>query len=155
MKPEDFDAPEDKIPLAQEGYDLMGAAFEVHREVGGGLLEDIYQECLERELSSRNIPFVARQEIAVFYKGQELKKRYVPDLYVHNNIVVELKSLSALTTEHEGQLMNYMRLTRKPVGYLINFGPIKEVGWRRYVLSEFANQPHRVPSPRRSAGPRT
>jgi GxxExxY protein len=149
MKPEDFDTPECRVPFAQEGYDLMGAAFEVHREVGGGLLEDIYQECLEHELECRIIPFVAKQEIAVFYKGRELQKRYIPDLYVHNTIVVELKSLSALAAEHQGQLMNYMRLTRKPVGYLINFGPLKEVEWRRLVLSEFVNSSRgQLPHPR-------
>lgn len=145
MKPEDFDIPECRVPFAQEGYDLMGAAFEVHREVGGGLLEDIYQECLENELERRSIPFVAKQEIAVFYKGRELRKRYVPDLYVHNTIVVELKSLSALASDHQGQLMNYMRLSRKPVGYLINFGPAKEVEWRRLVLSEFVDLSKRKP----------
>jgi len=152
MKAEDFDVPEERNPLAQEGYNLMGAAFEVHREIGGGLLEDIYQECLERELTLRQIPFVARQEIAVFYKGRELRKRCIPDLYVSEAIVVELKSLSGLTPEHEGQLMNYMRLTRKPVGYLVNFGRLKEVEWKRYVLSEFVKHP--PPSHLRPTSPR-
>jgi GxxExxY protein len=124
-------------PFAQEGYDLMGAAFEVHREVGGGLLEEIYQECFEIELTDRKLPFVAKDQLACFYKGLELRKRYIPDLIVHAMIVVELKAVSKLTTEHEAQLLNYMRLSHKPVGYLINFAPIDKVEWKRFVLQEF------------------
>ena len=75
MKPEDFDPPEEDQPFAQEGYAIMAAAFEVHREIHGGLLEEIYQESLEEELRLRNLPFVAKQKLAVFYKGRQLKKR--------------------------------------------------------------------------------
>jgi GxxExxY protein len=124
-------------PFSKEGYDLMAAAFEVHREQGGGLAEEIYQESLEFELGLRGIPFESKQELRVFYKSQELKRRYVPDLYAFNGVVVELKAVSALAPEHEAQLLNYMRVTRSPVGYLVNFGPIAKVEWKRYVLSEF------------------
>lgn len=124
-------------PFAQDGYDLMGSAFEVHGEIGGDLLEEIYQECFEIELGLRQMPFVAKDQLRCFYKGNELKKRYIPDLIVHSMIVVELKAVSKLTSEHEAQLMNYMRLSRKPVGYLINFAPIDKVEWKRFVLKEF------------------
>lgn len=124
-------------PYSAEGYELMGAAFEVHRELGGGLLEEIYQESFEIELSDRDIPFRMKQELQVFYKNRQLKKRYIPDLLVRDKIVVELKAVSSLTAEHEAQLINYMRITRSPVGYLINFGPIAQVEWKRFVLSEF------------------
>ena len=123
-------------PYAQAGYDLMGAAFEVHRETGGGLAEEIYQECLELELESREIPFVPRQELLVFYKGKQLKKRYIPDLVVVDGIVVELKSVKVILAEHEAQLINYMRISRRQVGYLINFGPLAEVEWKRFVLTD-------------------
>ncbi|MEQ8785498.1 MAG: GxxExxY protein [Pirellulaceae bacterium] len=126
-------------PFSQEGYALMGAAFAVHRELGGGLLEEIYQEALEIELASRRIPFVRQQELVVYYKGVELKKRYIPDLVVFAEIVVELKAVSALAEPHEAQLMNYMRITRHAVGYLINFSPIAKVEWKRVVLSEYVN----------------
>lgn len=125
----------DEYPFSQEGYALMAAAFEVHNELGGGLLEEIYQESLE--LGSCGIPFQSKQELAAFYKGRQLKKRYVPDLYVHGRIVVELKSVAKLAPEHEAQLLNYMRLSRQPVGYLINFGPIGKLEWKRFVLREF------------------
>jgi GxxExxY protein len=120
-----------------EGYLLMGAAFEVYNERGYGLAEEIYQECMEIELALRSIPFRSKQELACYYKGRELKKRYVPDLFVFNGLIVELKSVSQLLPEHEAQLMNYLRLTRQPVGYLINFGHRGTLEWKRITLSEF------------------
>jgi GxxExxY protein len=120
-----------------EGYKLMGAAFEVYNEHGFGLSEEIYQESLEIELESRGIPFRSKHELKCFYKGRELKKRYFPDLLVFEHLVVELKSVSQLTPEHEAQLMNYMRITRQPVGYLVNFGHNGTLEWKRFILSEF------------------
>lgn len=137
LSAEDYEPEEEINPLAEEGFELMGAAFEVHRVVRGGLLEDIYQESLEEELRLRGIPYLPRQELAVFYKGKELRQRYLPDLYVHEEIVVELKAVRAIIPEHVAQLLNYMRLARKSVGYLINFGPLGKVEWRRFVLREF------------------
>jgi len=124
-------------PFAQVGYDLMGACFEVHRVLGGGLLEEIYQESLEWELSLRGIPFVAQHTLPVFYKDHRLKKQYVPDIVVAGHVVVELKALKELIPDHEAQLFNYLRLSRQPVGYLVNFGPLQKLEWKRYVLSEF------------------
>jgi len=120
-----------------EGYKLMGAAFEVYNEQGFGLSEEIYQESLELELESRGIPFCSRQELKCFYKGHELKKRCVPDLFVFAGIVVELKAASQLLPEHEAQLINYMRITKQPVGYLINFGNKDALEWKRFIQSEF------------------
>lgn len=120
-----------------EGYKLMGAAFEVYNEKGFGLAEEIYQECLEIELTSRAIPFRSRPELKCFYKGRELKKRYLPDLFVFECLVAELKSVSQILPEHEAQLINYMRITRQPVGYLINFGHKDTLEWKRFILSEF------------------
>ena len=127
----------EKQPFSEEGYALMGAAFEVHNEIGGGLAEEIYLQSFEIELELRSIPFRSRHEIPVFYKERELKKRYVPDLMVYDKIVVELKSVSALLPEHEGQLINYMRISKSPIGYLINFGPIGKLEYKRFILSEF------------------
>ena len=124
-------------PFAEEGYALMAAAFEVHNIQGGGLLEEIYQESLEIELELRGIVYQSKAELKVFYKERTLKKTYIPDLLVFNEIVVELKSVSALAPEHEAQLLNYMRITRHPIGYLINFGPVGKLQWKRFLLSEF------------------
>ena len=127
----------EKQPFSEEGYALMGAAFEVHNEIGGGLAEEIYQQSLEIELELRGIPFWSKHEIPVFYKQRELKKRYIPDLVAFEKVIVELKSVSALLPEHEGQLMNYMRVSKSPIGYLINFGPIGKLEYKRFILSEF------------------
>ena len=125
---------EEKQLYKQEGYDLMAAAFEVHEHNGGGLAEEVYQECLEIELGLRGMPYRSKQEIAIFYKGRELKKRYIPDLYVFDGIVVELKAVAAILPEHVAQLLNYMRLTKMRVGYLINFGPLRGVEYKRFVI---------------------
>jgi len=119
-----------------EGYKLMGAAFEVYNEQGCGVAEEIYQESLEIELGLRGIAFQAKQELKCFYKGRELQKRYVPDLFVFASLVVELKAVSQLLPEHEAQVINYMRITKQPVGYLINFGHKDTLEWKRFILSE-------------------
>lgn len=126
-----------KKHLEQEGYDLMGAVFEVYKEQGHGLSEEIYQECLELELGWRKIPYTPQGQIAVYYKGHRLKKIYIPDLLVFGEIVTELKTVKALTAEHEQQLLNYMHITRKAVGYLINFSTPSSVEWKRFILSEY------------------
>lgn len=115
----------------------MGAAFEVYKVRGYGLGEEIYQECMEIELGLRNIPFRAKQGVACFYKGHELTKRYTPDLFVFDALVIELKAVTQLLPEHEAQLLNYMRLTRQPIGYLINLGHKATLEWKRMILSEF------------------
>lgn len=125
--------PTNDQPHAQLGYDLIGAAMEVYRDLGGGLSEEIYQESLEVELTDRGFDFVAQPELAVFYKGKPLKKRLRPDLVVSTEMVVELKAVSQLTDEHRAQVLNYLRVTRKPVGYLINFAAFPNIEWQRFV----------------------
>lgn len=120
-----------------EGYKLMGAAFEVYRERGFGLAEEIYQECMEIELEMRGISFVSKNGLTCFYKDRELKKRYVPDLLAFGAVLAELKSVNRLLPEHEAQLINYLRLTKRPVGYLINFGRGDMLEWQRIILSEY------------------
>jgi GxxExxY protein len=127
-------------PFAEEGYAIMGAAFEVHRELGGGLLEEIYQQALEIEFELREIPYLADEELRIYYKTRLLRKWYVPDFLAYGRVLVEIKFLKQLIPEHEAQLINYMRITRQPVGYLINFGPIAKVEWKRFILSEFIDQ---------------
>jgi GxxExxY protein len=120
-----------------EGYKLMGAAFEVYNDRGPGLSEELYQECFEIELELRGIAFHTKQELKCLYKGRELKKRYIPDLFALGCLVVELKAVTELVAEHEAQLVNYMRIARQPVGYLINFGHKGTLEWKRFILSEF------------------
>ena len=114
----------------------MGAAFEVFNEIGYGLSEDIYQGAMEVELAIRSIAFQSQAELDVWYKGVLLTPKCRPDLLTHGEIVVELKACSGLTKEHEAQLFNYMRIARKRVGYLINFGRKGEVEWKRFILDD-------------------
>jgi len=105
----------------QEGYNLMSAAFEVYNEKGSGFLEDVYHECLERELTRRHIQWSSKPTLLIYYKGEPLTKTYAPDLLVYSEIIVELKAAKALAPEHEAQLINYLKATRKRIGYLINW----------------------------------
>ena len=120
----------------KEGYALIGAAFEVYNELGFGLLEEIYQQALEIEFKLKNIPFDSKKRLEVYYKFEKLDKIYIPDLYVHNGIIVELKSVSELNKEHEAQLINYMKLTKSKIGYLINYGSKDKLEWERYILTD-------------------
>lgn len=123
-----------------EGYEFMGAAFEVYNDRGYGMAEEIYQESLEIELGLRGIEFRSQPELRCHYKGRELKKRYIPDLFVFGGLVVELKAVTQLTSEHEAQLINYLRITRSPVGYLVNFGHKDTLEWKRFIFSEYIAQ---------------
>ena len=123
--------------MGKEGYALMGAVFEVYKELGYGLSEEIYQESLELELGFRDITFCPKSELIVYYKGRPLKKTYIPDLLVSGELVAELKAVKILTAEHEQQLLNYMHITKKAVGYLINFGTKSSVEWKRFILKQY------------------
>jgi GxxExxY protein len=120
--------------LKEEGYALMGAAFEVYNQLGAGFLEEVYQEALELELSARGIPFASKPRLQVIFKEQLLKKHYEADLLIHSQIVVELKAVRAIAPEHEAQLLNELKATRKRVGYLISFGAAPRLQWSRRVL---------------------
>ena len=117
-----------------EGYALMGAAFEVYNQLGAGFLEEVYQEAMELELAARQIPFISKPRLQVVFKEQFLKKHYEADLLVHAEIIVELKAARSIASEHEAQLINELKATRKRVGYLINFGAAPRLQWSRRVL---------------------
>jgi GxxExxY protein len=120
----------------EEGYALVGAAFEVFKILKGGLSEEIYQESLEWELGLRGIPYCSKAELFVNYKGHTLEKKYIPDLLVFDSIIAELKAVKSITAEHEKQLINYMHITQTAIGYLINFEPSK-VEWKRFILRQY------------------
>ena len=125
--------------LKQAGYDLMAAAFEVYNEKGCGFLEEVYHECLERELTDRRIAWASKPSVLIYYKGAPLAKRYTPDLLVSSEIIVELKVAKTLAPEHEAQLFNYLKATRKRVGYLINFGAYPKLEWKRFIVDHRGN----------------
>jgi GxxExxY protein len=114
---------------------IIGAAIEVHRALGPGLLESAYETCLHRELELRGVRFRDQVDVPVEYKGVKLDAGYRMDLLVADTIVVELKCVEKLAPVHEAQLMTYMRHTGKRVGLLINFyTPVLRDGIIRRVL---------------------
>jgi len=123
-----------KILYKEEAYQIQGAAFEVYREMGCGFLEAVYQECLEKELATRNIPYVAQQALNLRYKDKPLKQLYKPDLICFGLIIVELKALSNITGEHRAQVLNYLKATGLRLGLLVNFGHYPKATVERIVL---------------------
>lgn len=121
----------------EEGYQFTGAAFEVYNQLGYGMAEEVYQQCLEIELELRNIPYLTKRELILVYKGRQIEKRHLPDLIVFEAVVVELKAAKELAPEHEAQLFNYLRIARQPVGYLLNFGSRGKLEWKRFIISDF------------------
>jgi GxxExxY protein len=110
---------------------VLGAAFSVHNVLGPGLLESAYEGALVIELKHQGLAFERQQVFPLYYKG-ELAGAYVADLVVENTILLELKSVQALTSVMEAQVINYLRLSCVPVGYLVNFRNTR-VEWKRFV----------------------
>jgi len=124
-------------------YQILGAAIEVHKELGPGLLESVYHKCLKQELFLRNINFLSEQIVPVNYKGMEFNAELRCDLIVEDVIVVELKSVDAIVPVFEAQLLTYMKLLKKPKGILINFNcsNIFKEGQRTFVNELFRELP--------------
>lgn len=116
-------------------YRIIGAAMEVHRELGSGFLEAIYQEALGREFTDKKIPFVEQSGIEVMYKGKPLSKKYQPDfLCFDEEVVVELKAITGLGPGEDAQMINYLKATKLSVGLLINFGS-ESLEYKRLVYT--------------------
>ena len=112
---------------------VIGAAMEVHKVLGCGFLEAVYQEALEIELRERGIRFSRQPEIKIQYKSHTLSKTYQPDMLVEDRLVVELKALDRISAAEESQLLNYLKATGIKVGLLINFGA-RSLEWKRMVF---------------------
>lgn len=118
----------------RESYDIRGAIFEVYKEKGCGFLEPVYQECLEKELRLRGLPFVSQCELRLTYKGEPLTQTYKADLICHDKIIVELKAVKEIAPEHRAQVFNYLKATGLRLGLLVNFGHHPQVEIERIVL---------------------
>ena len=128
----------DLSKYSNQVYKIIGAAMTVHSELNWGLLEAVYQEALHLELLDCGINNQREKEIDVYYKKRLLDKKYKMDIVV-DDIIIELKSVISLTPVHRAQLCNYLRLTRKPLGLLINFGEESLVG-ERWAYDEDTNE---------------
>jgi GxxExxY protein len=118
-----------------ETYSIIGAAMEVHKVLGNGFLEAVYQEALEKEFLLRNIPCEREKHFKIWYKGQELSKYYIADFVCYDAIIVEIKALSILTNEHLSQVINYLKVANNEIGLLINFGK-ESLEYNRVVLGK-------------------
>jgi GxxExxY protein len=113
---------------------IIASAIEVHREIGPGLLESAYEECLCRELSARGLHFERQKELPIIYKGEAIGGIYRLDLLVEGEVIIELKSVDALAKIHEAQLLTYMRMSGIGIGLLINFNvAVLKDGIKRFV----------------------
>ena len=123
--------------LSDLTHRIIGAAIEVHRQLGPGLLESAYEECLCRELQLRHIKFERQKPIPIVYKDVQLQCGYRIDILVEGNIVLELKSIEQLAPIHEAVVLTYLKLSGYTLGLLINFHvPILKDGIRRYIWRE-------------------
>jgi GxxExxY protein len=121
------------IMYKEECYKIIGACMNVHKELGPGFLEAVYQESLTLEFLEQGIPFEKEKDIRIVYKGKTLDKCYKADFLCFDNIIVEVKALSEISNDHISQLLNYLKATKLRVGLLVNFGSSRLV-YKRLIL---------------------
>ena len=113
---------------------VLDAAVRVHKEMGPGLLEAVYQLCMVKELQLRELSISQNVPVQLYYRDQPLDKDYIIDLLVENEIIIELKAVEGILPVHEAQIISYLKLADKRLGFLINFNvPLLKVGFKRYV----------------------
>lgn len=119
----------------EEGYRILGACFEVYKQMGCGFLESVYQECLEIEFGLQQIPFVSQQTLPLSYKQRALEQKYVPDFICFEKIIVEIKAVSDIMDKHRAQVINYLKATGFRVAYLANFSHYPMLQHERLILN--------------------
>lgn len=112
----------EKFLFKHESYQIIGAFFEVYNQLGPGFLESVYQEALAREFEEKGVEFREQWGIEVYYKEILLNKKFYADFLCFDAIIIEIKAMDGLVPEHESQLLNYLKATQKPLGFLVNFG---------------------------------
>ncbi len=122
------------ILYKEEVYRIIGCAMEVHKILGPGFLEGVYQDALIIELARTGIPFEKERKFPVWYKEILLGRKYISDLVCFGKIIVELKATDHLIGEYESQLLNYLKVTRLRLGLLINFGSYGKLEWKRLIM---------------------
>lgn len=121
--------------------DIIGCAIEVHKYFGPGLLENIYEECLVIELARKGLDVQKQVSMPVIYHGHVLENAYRIDLWVDQKVVIELKAVERILPVHEAQILSYMKLSKSPLGLLINFNEtLLKNGVKRFAYTEFAGE---------------
>lgn len=134
------------ILYKEESYNIIGAAMEVHRIIGNGFTEPVYQDALEVEMRMRGIPYEREKTFDLSYKGVKLDKTFRADFVCYNSIIVELKSVYQLADEHTAQVYNYLKASGLSLGLLLNFGRVSlqheripcTTKWEHRCASQFA-----------------
>ena len=121
-----------ELIFKDEVYQIIGAAMEVHKVLGPGFLEAVYQEALEIEFASRGLPYQSQPKLPLEFKGHQLKTFYVPDFLWFDEIIVEIKAMKKCGEREEAQIINANKAAKKKLGVLINFGE-PSLYWKRYV----------------------
>lgn len=129
-----MDAPS-KILYKEESYAIVGACMKVHRALGPGFLEAVYEEVLEKEFIIQNIPYKRQVQLDLYYEGVKLKKHYRADFICYDSIIVELKAVTQIPSVFYAQLQNYLKCTNMELGMLINFGT-PSLTYKRIVNSK-------------------
>ncbi len=132
-----MDAPS-KILYKDESYAIVGACMKVHRALGPGFLEAVYEEVLEKEFIIQNIPFKKQVQLDLYYEGVKLKKHYRADFVCYDSIIVELKAVAHIPSVFYAQLQNYLKCTNMELGLLINFGT-PSLTYKRIINSRNLN----------------
>ena len=116
-----------------QSYQILGACFEVYKQIGCGFLEPVYQECLFHELTERKIPFRSKVDLHLTYKGRQLEKTYEADFICYEKIILEIKAVSELNDVFRAQVHNYLKATGLRLGMLVNFGHHPKVEYERII----------------------
>ena len=124
----------EKVYLADETYEVVGAAMEVYYKLGTGFLEHVYHQALAIEFGLRNIPFRSQERFVIDYKGHILDREYVADFFCFDGIIVELKAQNALSPVDSAQVINYLKVSGCRVGLLFNFGSHGKLEWKKLVI---------------------
>ena len=123
-----------KLILADESYQIVGAAMEVYYKLGTGFLEPVYQQALAIELGQRSIPFEPQRRFRIEYKGVMLDKEYLADFVCFDGLIVEIKAVNQLSPADWSQVLNYLKVSKMRVGLLFNFGSVGKLEWKKLVI---------------------
>jgi GxxExxY protein len=116
----------------KESYKILGACMQVHRELGTGFLESVYQEALEKEFIVEKTPFKSQQKLQLYYKNEPMQKYFVADFVCYDEIIVELKAATFIHNTMEAQTINYIKSANFKLGLLVNFGE-RSLKWKRFI----------------------
>ena len=129
---------DNKILFKEESFKIIGACMKVHRSLGAGFLEAVYEEALEKEFQTQKIPFKRQVKLDLYYENQKLKKQYRADFICYDTIVLEIKAVSQIPATFYAQLKNYLKCTNMELGILINFG-MPSLNYKRIINLKNSN----------------